>query len=495
MQLADLHVLNSPLAWLLWFVVLAVAMYFARLPAHRMLLSLARALHRTLRLCARSVLLAEQRLQARNREVLLAAGREAKERIIEREFERIDAQVRRDLAECPTLNRRLSEAATALEEDHQQSQEVPPAPPGWVKAVKAVAEIETPREDPMVGQILEAVHTSLIKAQDQARAEFRTSTRARHEHLKRMMGHWRRVQQLLAGVGSKVTLLLQRTQIIDRHIAEYQDILHQTDRAERMLTSSSLVQFFVALFVLCVAVGGAVINFHLIARPMAEMVGGNSFIGSWKIADIAALVIILVEVSMGLFLMESLRITRLFPVIGALPDKWRVIMIWITLGLLTALASVEAGLAYMREILLQDELATTALLRGEHGAGFGNQFVWITTAAQMGMGFILPYALTFVAIPLESFVHALRTVLGMLLAGALRGLATALRLAGDGCRYLGRLLVELYDLMIFLPLWLEQQLKAQLGHPAQSVSEPGAMAAAAPVAAAKRTPKIKEQLS
>ena len=495
MQLADLHVLNSPLAWLLWFVVLAVAMYFARLPAHRMLLSLARALHRTLRLCARSVLLAERRLQARNREVLLAAGREAKERIIEREFERIDAQVRRDLAECPTLNRRLSEQATALEEDHQQSQEVPPAPPGWVKAVKAVAEIETSREDPMVGQILEAVHVSLLKAQDQARTEFRTATRSRHEHLKRMMGHWRRVQQLLGGVESKVTLLLQRTQIIDRHIAEYQDILHQTDRAERMLTSSSLVQFFVALFVLCVAVGGAVINFHLIARPMAEMVGGNSFIGSWKIADIAALVIILVEVSMGLFLMESLRITRLFPVIGALPDKWRVIMIWITLGLLTALASVEAGLAYMREILLQDELATTALLRGEHGAGFGNQFIWITTAAQMGMGFILPYALTFVAIPLESFVHALRTVLGMLLAGALRGLATALRLAGDGCRYLGRLLVELYDLMIFLPLWLEQQLKAQLGHPAPSVSEPAAMAAATPGAAAKRTPKVKEQLS
>ncbi len=495
MNLADLHVLNSPVAWLLWFVVLALAMYFARLPAHRMLLSLGRALHRTMRLAARSILLAEQRLQARNREVLLAAGREAKERIIEREFERIDAQVRRDLAECPTLNRRLSEQATALEEDHQHSQEVPPAPPGWVKAVKAVAEIETPRDDPMVGKILEAVHASLLKAQDQARAEFRTATRARHEHLKRMIGHWRRAQQLLAGVEGKVTLLLQRTQIIDRHIAEYQDILHRSDRAERMLHSSSLVQFFVALFVLCIAVGGAVINFHLIARPMAEMVGGNTFIGSWKIADIAALVIILVEVSMGLFLMESLRITRLFPVIGALPDKWRVIMIWITLGLLTALASVEAGLAYMREILLQDELATSAILRGQDGAAYGNQFIWITTAAQMGMGFILPYALTFVAIPLESFIHALRTVLGMILAGALRGLATGLRLAGDGCRYLGRLLVDLYDLVIFLPLWLEQQVKAHLGHPMHPASEPAPMAAAGPVSTPKRAPKVKELLS
>jgi hypothetical protein len=228
-----------------------------------------------------------------------------------------------------------------------------------------------------------------------------------------------------------------------------------------MLSSSSLVQFFVSLFVLVIAIGGAVINFHLIARPMAEMVGGTNFIGSWRVADIAALVIILVEISMGLFLMESLRITRLFPVIGALPDKWRVIMIWITLGLLTALASVEAGLAYMREV--QDELATSALLRGDGEAFFGNQFVWITTAAQMGMGFILPFALTFVAIPLETFVHSLRTVLGVVVVGFLRGLAGALRLLGAGCRYLGRFLVDVYDIVIFLPLWLELQVKAHAG--------------------------------
>ena len=40
--------------------------------------------------------------------------------------------------------------------------------------------------------------------------------------------------------------------------------------------------------------------------------------------------------------------------------------------------------------------------------------MWITTAAQMGMGFTLPFALVFVAIPLETFVHSLRTVLGLL---------------------------------------------------------------------------------
>ena len=481
--MSDLLVLSSPLAWLIWFVLLTLAMYFARLPAHRAIGSLSRALHQGARLAARSTRLAEQRLMARNREVLLAAGREAKERIIEREFERIDAQVRRDLGECPTLNRHLGELSTRLEEDHGESKDVPPAPPGWVKAV---AEIDS-KGDPMVAQVLETIHGSMVKAQDQARDEHRKASRERHQHLKAMLPQWRNALRLLGQVDAKITRLQQRTQIIDRHMDEYEHVIRQTDRAERMLSSSSLVQFFVSLFVLCIAVGGAVINFNLIARPMAEMVGGTNFIGSWRVADIAALVIILVEISMGLFLMESLRITRLFPVIGALPDKWRVIMAWIALGLLTSLAAVEAGLAYMREVLLQDELATSALLRGEGGFALGNEFVWITTAAQMGMGFILPFALTFVAIPLESFIQSLRTVLGVVVVGFLRGLAATLRLLGDGCRHLGRFLIDLYDVLIFLPLWVEHQVKAHAGNvrTPPHVGKPGPMVKPAPMAKPK----------
>src|SRR5260370_481040 len=120
---------------------------------------------------------------------------------------------------------------------------------------------------------------------------------------------------------------------------------------------------------------------------MAEMVGRTNFVGAFRTADIAALVIIMVEISMGLFLMESLRITRLFPVISALSDKMRRRMMFVTFVILLLMASIEAGLAYMREVLLQDELATSALLRGDGAAGVVNEHLWITTAAQMGMGF------------------------------------------------------------------------------------------------------------
>ncbi len=442
---------------LLWIVLAVTALYFARSTAHAAIAAAARALHRSFRLAAAAIARGEKNLVLRNREVLLAAGREAKERVVEREFDRVADSVRKDLGNYASLHRALSESIDRIESDHQAAVEVPPDPPGWVSAVKAVAKIDTGEGRVGVANILADIHKSLVKAHDEAMSLYRRASRERHKLLHGMRPEWRNIQQRLSQVGKSVDSLLDRSTAIDRHMQEYEDIVRGRDNAVSILSSSSLVYFFVSALVLVVAVGGATINFSLIARPMAEMVGGTNLIGGFRTADIAALVIILVEISMGLFLMESLRITRLFPVIGALPDKTRVRMIWITFTILFLLASVEAGLAYMREVLLQDELATSALLRGDEAATMSGEFLWITTAAQMGMGFILPFALTFVAIPLETFVHSLRTVLGLLAIGLLRLVAMLLRVTGNACRYLGALLQQLYDLPLFIPLWLEQR--------------------------------------
>jgi len=400
-----------------------------------------------------SAIKAEAALANRNREVLLAAGREAKERIVEREFDRINETVRKDLANFSALHRNLSESINRIEEDHREAVDVPPDPPGWVNAVEAVAAIDSKDSRVGVGGVLSDIHKSLVKAHKEAMVAYHEASGKRHLLLRKMRPEWRQIQQTLSKVGKNVDSLLGRSATIDRHMQEYEDIVKGEDRAVSVLSSSSLVYFFVSALVMCVAIGGATINFALIARPMAEMVGGTSLIGNFRTADIAALVIILVEISMGLFLMESLRITRLFPVIGALPDKTRVRMIWITFTILFLLASVEAGLAFMREVLLHDELATSALLRGDGAEVIANNYMWITTAAQMGMGFILPFALTFVAIPLETFVHSLRTVVGLLAIGVLRITSLALRLLGSGSRYIGVLVAQMYDLPLFIPLW------------------------------------------
>ncbi|MEE8108346.1 MAG: hypothetical protein V3T36_04230 [Gammaproteobacteria bacterium] len=450
-----LSITPSPvISAIIWAVIIIALLYLARSTVHAAIHSAGGILHNAMRIGSRSILRAETRLAERNKEVLLAAGREAKERVIEREFERVGDSVDKDLSKYPALRRRLNEAIARIDEDHQNAIDVPPSPPGWTKAVEVVAKIDAP-SDYMIGNILADIHKSLVKAHNQAIEEYRKASATRHKILSGMMPQWIKIQQTLAAVTKNIDSLLKRSREIDRHMKEYEDIVKGTDRAVQTLSSSSLVQFFVSALVLVVALGGATVNFSLIARPMAEMVGGTNFIGSFRTADIAALVIILVEITMGLFLMESMRITRLFPVIGALPDKMRVRMIWVTFTILFLLASVEAGLAYMREILLQDELATSAILRGDSTLIAAGDFQWITTAAQMGMGFVLPFALVFVAIPLETFVHSMRTVIGVIGIGLLGIVALSMRVLGNAFRYGANFLQRLYDLLIIVPLWIE----------------------------------------
>jgi len=437
-------------------ILLVAALYLARDTAHQAIQAAAGALAHGLRVASHAVTHAQARLGARNREVLLAAGRESKERVIEREFTRIADTVRKDLSGYPDMHRRLSEAIQRIEEDQQKAVEVPPEAPGWAQAVQVVANLDASNAGV---EILSNIHKSMIKAHAEAMNDYRKASSERHSLLRRMMPDWRLIQETLGRVNRSVESVIGRSQAVDRHMQEYEAIVRGEDRAVSVLSSSSIVYFFISALVLAVATAGTAVNFTLIARPMAEMVGGTNYIGTWRTADIAALVIIMVEISMGLFLMESLRITRLFPVIGALTDKMRVRMMITTFMILLLMASIEAGLAYMREVLLLDEMATNALLRGDSTGSLVNSHLWITTAAQMGMGFVLPFALVFVAIPLETFVHSLRTVVGLVGIALLQALALLLRLLGNASRHLGGIARRLYDLPLFVPLSIETRMR------------------------------------
>ena len=69
----------------------------------------------------------------------------------------------------------------------------------------------------------------------------------------------------------------------------------------------------------------------------------------------------------------------------------------------------------------------------------------------------------------------MRTVLGVISTAFLRAVAFTLRLTGNLFRYMGRVLVNLYDLIIFGPLWLETTITGKAGaikpgRPAHSVN-------------------------
>jgi len=461
MSFLDSLGLHPAISLTIIIVVAITVLYISRRPAHRAIISLSHVVHNAMRLSAKSVMSVESRLASRNREVLLAAGREAKERMIEREFERIDATVRRDLSEYPAMHRQLNEEITAIDEDYQASIEVPPEPPGWVKAVEAVAKIPS-KGDPMVANILEDIHHSLVKANTNAIETYRKASHKRHDRLRNMMPHWRKVLKVLTNVDKSVNSILSRSQTIDRHMGEYESMMKGTDQAIRMLSSSSLQHFFTSLAVMVIAAGIAMVNFQLIARPMSEMVGGTTslFLG-FQLNQVAAMIMILVEMTLGIFLMETLRITKLFPIVGALNDKLRIRIAWFLFIMLLSLATIEAGLGFTREILMEADQATGALLRGDQGGALAleSSVTWITTGSQMALGFILPFVLMFVAIPFETFIQSFRTVLGIVAVGLLRALAWFMRFIGTVFKFLGKSLLHIYDLIISIPLAIEKKLK------------------------------------
>jgi hypothetical protein len=452
--------LQSPLLLALALVGLLILLYLGRSAAHRAIRALAHAVHGALHGAARSLVAAQERLVQRNREVLLSMGQQTTERLIEREFHRVNAVVARDLVGYPALHRKLSDQIACIEEDYRESTEVPPSPPEWIKAVDTVARIPA-KGDPFVGRILQDIHKTIAGAHKTAMTEYRKSSQERHRLLRKMLPFWRRLDRTLGRVDETIRGIEERSEVIDQQMDRYHKILSNSDGMVRVLSASSMTHFVTSVFVLLIAVLGAFINFHLIALPMSEMVGAANYVGPVRTSDVAALVIIFTEIAMGLFLMESLRITRLFPVISTLDDKMRRRMIWVSGGILLTLACVESSLAYMRDLLAADREALTQSLAGIQVAQA--ELRWIPSMGQMVLGFMLPFALTFVAIPLESFIHSSRTVLGATTAALMRTLAAIFRIAGDATESLGHATVHLYDLVIVAPLKVEELVSRRNG--------------------------------
>lgn len=445
---------NSIVSNMLLGLVMLLLLYVGRVPAHRTIHLFAVLLRNGLRLAGASLMVAEHRVSSRNRQVMMASGRDLQERLLEREFQRVHTIVKRDLEGYPALNRELSEQLTQIEEDYHKSIDVPPLPPSWLAAIESIAKIPANENSP-VADILSDLNQTLEKNHREAMKAYRNSCRQRHGLLRRMVPYWRRLANTLTSVDRKMSDLDGRIPAIDKQMHKYEQILAGTDHAERELSASFMTQFFVSGVVLLVALMGGVINFHLIALPMSEMVGGGSYLGPVKTADVAAMVIILVEIAMGIFLMESLRVTRMFPTIHVMDDHMRRRMIVVTLTILVALASVESALAYMRDLLASDKEALTRSLSGAAGLG-AVQYRWIASVGQMLLGFILPFALTCVAIPMESFIQSARVVFGSVLSACIRIVVFGLRWTGVLIAGLGSILAQFYDVLIFLPLWVER---------------------------------------
>ena len=452
---------NAVLSVLILVLIAMIGLYAARAPMHGIIRAAGYALAGALRLASRWLFAAAAQMKERNKAVLLAQGRREVGQRIEREFERVGVLVTRDLQGYPVLQRKLLEAITRIEEDYKKCGEVPPPPPDWVEAVAAVAEIKTGGGE-VVQKILDEIRQSVERIHDKALGEYRRAYEERHDILEGVLPFWRSIETTLKQVDKKMSDLADNAATVDSQMKKYRQIAAKSDEAESILSTSAFTQFNIAAIVLTIALGGAFINFKLIALPMSEMVGAGDYLtASLRTSEVAALVIILVEASMGLFLMEALRITHLFPRITNLSDRARRRMVWISLVLLVTLALVEAALALMRDVLIADKQALLQSLSAAAPAATSDSWVGrIPMAGQMVLGFILPFALAFVAIPLESFIHSARNIGGSLFADLVRILGFVLRVLGNLVRHLARALLHFYDLLVVLPLMVEHLVRS-----------------------------------
>jgi hypothetical protein len=96
-------------------------------------------------------------------------------------------------------------------------------------------------------------------------------------------------------------------------------------------------------------------------------------------------------------------------------------------------------------------------------------FARIPMAGQMIMGFVLPFALAFVAIPLESTVYSLRTVIGVLLVQTLRGLGFLIRFVGVLFKRFAKVLELIYDIPIVIPVMIEGWVVASRSKPLEAI--------------------------
>ncbi|HUV98994.1 MAG TPA: hypothetical protein VMV88_02460 [Gallionella sp.] len=470
--------------WLFWpdsvalsilvlVVLVMLFLYAARKPMHGMIHSVCNLVTQSTRFISRWLFLSADNLRLRNQAVLLAHSRESAASMIDREFERVGNIIRKDMQEFPVLQRKLMEEVTRIDDDYRRCGEVPPPPPEWVDALESVAQLKAGGDIPR--KLLEDINKSIQKIHDKTISEYRRSYEERHKMLKGMQPSLRSVDRLMGEMDKKMISLHANAKQIDGDMTKFAGMRAKDSKTEHALTVSAFVQLAISSLVMVIALGGAFINYKLIALPMSEMVGASDYItDNLRTSDVAALVIILMEASMGLFLLESLRITQLFPKIASMDDRMRRRLMLASLVFLVILAGIESSLALMRDMLVADKAALMHDLSSSAPAATQGWMSKIPMAGQMIMGFVLPFALAFVAIPLESVVHSLRTVMGVLLVQTMRGLGFVLRFTGVVFRRFAVVFESAYDILVVIPLMIERWAVALRGDAsAKEQAEPG----------------------
>jgi hypothetical protein len=450
---------NPALSLLVLWVASVLFLWAAREPMLQLLRGVAKTLESGLSGVSQRCREAAQRLAQRSREAILAAGRMELRASMERELHRVDASFSEKLGAYANLHRRLDDLLVRLDADYRGCGDSPPEAPGWAPAIEAVSAIPS-ASDPNVQKVLEGIRSSLAEAAKRALALYREQSAKRHKLLGKMQPAWKEVRRLLSRMKEIAERSLQVTARIDACVDEFRALAAAHESSAVALAGSQMKPFLISLLVLAIAFGGAFINFQLIALPMSELVPAGARIGGVSVATISALVIVLMETAVGIFVMDMLEITDLFPKLARVSLARRRLILGLGLAGLFFLAAVESSLAVLREQIVEADAALKLALAGEKETAVASPAgSSIPVIGQAVLGFVLPWILAMVAIPLESFLDSSRHVGARVAIGALHGAAHVAGALAAGARVFGVAGPGLYDVYVCIPLRVERMLR------------------------------------
>lgn len=425
------------LSVLIWALLSILTLYLARRPAHELLERLGLTLSGVPRFTALLLLGYARKAAARQRSALQALASELARRRLERQLQRIGPQIEHYLGEYPKLHRALCEQVERISNDYRHAGDTPPTPPAWLEAIEAVASIKA-SSNPAVAAILKDMQTTLEAACHEAMLEYRADSRRRFQSLRRVQPYFGRLSDTLTQMQQRLEQVIRHARDVDAQMERFEDASSQRREPMRRLRFDLHLRALAGVALAAIATLAGFLNHSLLAQPLQAVLGDGSGPQPW----VATATLSLVALNLGVWITECLGVTQMIGVSWQFHARQRRRLAAIGLSALVMLALLQGVLAW-----LGHSAVAFPLLPGPW---------WLAPLAAALLATLLTFVIAMAALPLEMLVHSLPILLAGLVAGTAHLLAALLRLCAAVIAMLPQPLKTLYDLWIFLPLWLEQ---------------------------------------
>ncbi len=445
----------------IWILGSMIFLFFAREPMHKMIQAMSDATAGGLRKMATWIKTSVEAMRAKDRKVLRESGLAKIQGEILQEFHKIDTANTKSIAGYPELQLKLDESIAKIDGDYKECGQVAPEAPGWSEVVETIARAQGSSGDRIIEKMLSEIHKSAVSGEKKALAELRDVAGKRHKILGSMAPVWKRIEKLGKEINHKAEKVIENSRNIDKYMEQYEKITTGGAESIDMLSSKVTKLFIISLIVIFVGLVGAFINFNLIALPMSELVPAGVRVAGMAVSEISALVIVALELVLGIFLFEAIGVTHTFPQIANMTRGKRKIILYGALFGLLFLSSVEASLAILREHLAEAKSALDRSLAGDSATIAESIDSNITVIGQALLGFVLPWILAVIAIPLEMFIEASQHAFAKIytiVVSVICHLANMIAFLIEG---FFKILMHVFDIYIIVPLQIYNMFKGK----------------------------------